>query len=242
MNFKLHVRVCLIVALYILISFRPGFSSNEGINTLSKHLNIAVYEDALSLDQSIRCIAVDSNGNVAIRSGSTNDKCDYIISVYSKSGAFLYGYEVILKNQRGYGLLFFDSQDNLCYSVTYSSAESPTQKALVMFEPNSSQYSYSVYDPNTEIFDGEIQYINNIPVFVSSQSQYSTAYCTEYCFALRDDLTSQTYMAYNQLQAHTLTAKRQNLLNILVVVFSATFIILLGAFLSWCDRNRQAHL
>jgi len=217
----------------------PAYSTNGESIDISRKMHLAVYDNSFPLDKSIRCVAVDSCGNVAVRSGSSQDSCDYIISVYDKIGEFLYGYEVTFKNQRGYGVLFFDGADRLCYSATYSSEINPSQNILIIFDPHSTGYTSYTLEEKNYFSDGAVEYVDNIPVFISEHAQYTMAYCTECSFGIKDIQTDQTYASYDQLAAYNIAVENQNKMNILIVLLSTVFILSLGVFLSWAHNNRR---
>lgn len=204
----------------------PAYSANGEFIDITKNLHLSLYDNTLPLDQGIRCVAVDSCGNVAVRSGSTQDNCDYIISVYSKTGEFLYGYEVIFKNQRGYSFLFFDDDDRLCYSATFSSEIDPDQHILVIFDPHSTEYTGCLLEGSGYFSDGTVEYVNNIPVFISERAPYTVAHCTACTFGIKDIQTNQTYAVYDHLAAYNAAVQKHNREAILFALFATVFIVL----------------
>lgn len=237
MKIKAYICVCVCVVMYLFCAH--AYSTNGEFIDITSNMHIDVYNNSFPLDQRIRCVAVDSCGNVAVRSGSSQDHCDYIISVYTKTGVFLYGYEITFKNQRGHGILFFDGEDRLCYSATFSSETVPAQNILIKFDPPSTEYTSYTLEEKNYVSDGAVEYMNNIPVFISERTQYTIAYCTEYSLGINDMQTNKSYVAYDQLVAYDIAIKRQTIVNISVAVLCTVFILSLGVFLSWADNNRK---
>lgn len=236
MKKNVFICVCILMVMFCM----PAYSTTGEFIDITKNLRLSLYDNSLPLDQGIYCVAVDSCGNVAMRSGSTQDNCDYIISVYSKTGEFLYGYEVIFKNQRGYSFLFFDDEDRLCYSATFSSEIDPDQHVLVIFDPHSTGYTSYALNESNYVSDGTVEYVNNIPVFISEHSPYIVTHCTAGTFGIRHIQTNQTYAVYDHLAAYNAAVQKHNREAILFALFATVFIVLLGAFLSWADNNRRS--
>ena len=229
------ISVCILIYMFYI----PAYSANGELIDITKQMHLVVYDNSFPLDKRIRCVAVDSYGNVAVRSGSSQDSCDYIISVYDKIGEFLYGYEVTFKNQRGYGVLFFDGEDRLCYSATFSSESNSSQNILIIFDPHSIGYTSYTLEEKNYFSEGAVKYVDNIPVFISEHAQYTIAYCTECTFGIKDIQTDQIYDSYDQLAAYNIAVENQNKMNILIVLLSTVFILSLGVFLSWAHNNRN---
>ena len=109
----------------------------DPLGDLPRRLRVEACDDSAPLDYPIACAAIDSQGNVAIRSGSSHDSYGYTLSVYSSAGEYLYGYGVNLPTKRGRGILFFDDEDALCYSLAYSSDDSSAQDVRLRFDRSS---------------------------------------------------------------------------------------------------------
>ena len=222
--------MCLLIFLGTTIGCFQGFALNEQEIDISDKLRVEIFENTLPLNKCITAVAVDTRGNVAVKSGSTQGKCSHIISVYSKDGTFQYGYEITLKYDRGFGTLFFDENDSLCYDMSYAA----NRYALIVFEPHSTQYSsYESYHRNgePEYALGNLEYVlGKIKIFTPPQSPYSTAYCTENIYALKNTETGEVYVVYDYSDVCPVTVaepgRRSTLFLIAIVMFMILIVVL----------------
>lgn len=237
---KFGVRFIVRLTIVYLIVFNCIFAhaAKDPLRDLSKRLRVEECDNSVPLDYPIACAAIDSQGNVAIRSGSSHDSYNYVLSIYSNTGEYLYGYGINLSTQRGRGILFFDEADVLCYSITYSSDDSPTQDVQLRFERSSALYS-SIPTGDEDVYAcGSVEYSNNnVPIFTSNRSPYSMARCTAYTFAIRDSRTDEIRVIYNYSDQYPIVRERRQKKGLLALAICIPFTILLGFLLSHCKEN-----
>lgn len=213
----------------------------DPLGDLPRRLRVETCGDSAPLDYPIACAAIDSQGNVAIRSGSSHDSYGYTLSVYSSAGEYLYGYGVNLPTQRGRGILFFDDEDALCYSLAYSSDDSSAQDVQLRFEPFSGLYSSSPAGTEAVYACGSMEYVDsNVPVFTSYRSPFSMERCTAYTFSIRDNRTGEVRTVYNHSDQYPIVRERQWKKGLLALAICIPFVLLLGLLLSRCRKNLKS--
>lgn len=220
-----------------------AYAAKEPLRDLSKRLHVEECDNPAPLDYPIACAAIDSQGNVAIRSGSSHDSYKYVLSVYSNTGEYLYGYGLNLSTQRGRGILFFDEVDVLCYSLTYSSNDSPTQDVLLRFDSSPSLYTSTPVGEEAISACGSVEYVDhNVPVFTSYHSPYTMASCTAYTFAIRDSRTDEIRVVYDHSDQYPIVQERRQKKGLLALAICVPFAILLGFLLSRCRENMSSRM
>lgn len=213
----------------------------DPLGDLPRRLRVETCGDSAPLDYPIACAAIDSQGNVAIRSGSSHDSYGYTLSVYSSAGEYLYGYGVNLPTQRGRGILFFDDEDALCYSLAYSSDDSSAQDVRLRFDRSSALYSSSPVGTDAAYDCGSVEYVDsNVPVFTSHRSPCSMESCTAYTFSIRDNRTGEVRTVYDHSDQYPIVRERQQKKGLLALAIYIPFVLLLGLLLSRCRENMKS--
>lgn len=209
MRRKMFIGSCIIIMLVSICGCFEGLAARGRIIDVRNNFKLQNYDNSLTLDYSISSIAVDSRGNVAVQSGSSASDLGRILSIYSPEGEFLYGYKMQIRNGKGRVLFYYDIDDKLCCCFAYASDEKDvlTQNVELVFEHDSLEYTaYDLEYARKKILWGRAKEYGDgfkpINVTVSPYGHFSTAYCTEATYALRNNKTHEITPIYDWLEEY----------------------------------------
>ncbi len=205
-----------------------------------KEIQVVRFENDVPLTSSISCIAIGSDGTVAIRSASIEKKGGAIIAVYSKEGEFLYGYWVDLETEKGIPRLYFNAQNELCYYSTSTLGKGSLKKILLTFHPQRGTYTPQLEKDETVVLNDNYEFMDrNIFICVRNDSDYLLHQHSNSHVSIRNKFDNTIYKPVDFSAEYNEIEKYRNRDRIIFFIVSTCFVIALGFWLSKMHKNRR---
>lgn len=189
-----------------------ALSSGNGITEanadIRRHIAVNIqaepYLNDLKLDIGISSIAVSPSGETAVISKASNAGCDFIISVYSPEGQYLFGHKIKLKYPKGKMQLFYSEGGELCFRCPYVNQTQDGRwhpEAILTFNAGGIGSCYEILNPHTYAIEN-ITEIDGTKVYISPQSAYRIEKLDSAYLSIRNIRTGEITEIYDHSQAN----------------------------------------
>ena len=236
-------RIFFIAAISVMIVFlwiSVFITGNVCAEEFSDEIQVVRFENDVPLTSSISCIAIGSDGTVAIRSASIEKKGGSIIAVYSKEGVFLYGYWLSMKYENGFPRLFFNSQNELCHYNRCTLDKNHLQDVLLTFHPQRGTYTPQLLEDGSIVLNDNYEYMSrNIYICVRKDSDFLLHQHSDSQVFIRNKFDNTIYKPVDYSAEYNEREKYRNRNRLLFFIGGTCFMVALGFLFSKMKENRE---